>query len=162
AVWATPAPGGGRLGFPENHPNFLGVLPPAIGPAGATLQGHDLVLVVGSSVFPYYPYIPGALLPPGAALVQITCDPAEAARAPMGDALVGDVGLALAALLELVGESERAAPTPRPQPGEPVEADPMSGSSAMSALAEVWPADGIAVVETPSSTVALRNRLRLS
>jgi benzoylformate decarboxylase len=26
----------------------------------------------------------------------------------------------------------------------------------------VWPEDGIAVVETPSSTVALRNRLRLS
>ena len=21
-VWATPAPGGGRIGFPENHPNF--------------------------------------------------------------------------------------------------------------------------------------------
>src|SRR5436305_1724722 len=30
-VWATPAPGGGRLGFPENHPNFAGILPPAIG-----------------------------------------------------------------------------------------------------------------------------------
>ena len=38
----------------------------------------------------------------------------------------------------------------------------MSGSAAMAALAEVWPEDGIAVVETPSSTVALRNRLRLS
>jgi len=161
-VWATPAPGGGRLGFPENHPNFLGVLPPAIGPAGMTLEGHDLVLVVGSSVFPYYPYIPGALLPAGAALVQITCDPAEAARAPMGEAIVGDVALALGGLLELLGESERTAPTPRPEPGEPAEAEPMSGSSAMAALAEVWPADGIVVVETPSSTVALRNRLRLS
>jgi benzoylformate decarboxylase len=32
----------------------------------------------------------------------------------------------------------------------------------MAALAEVWPEHGIAVVETPSSTVALRNRLRLS
>jgi benzoylformate decarboxylase len=38
----------------------------------------------------------------------------------------------------------------------------MSGSTAMAALADVWPTDGIAVVETPSSTVALRNRLRLS
>src|SRR5438270_5939159 len=26
-VWASPAPGGGRIGFPENHPNFRGVLP---------------------------------------------------------------------------------------------------------------------------------------
>src|SRR5207302_2478503 len=67
-VWATPAPGGGRLGFPEDHVNFQGILPPAIGPASETLQGHDLVLVLGSSVFPDYPYIPGALLPAGTTL----------------------------------------------------------------------------------------------
>jgi benzoylformate decarboxylase len=162
AVWATPAPGGGRLGFPEDHANFRGVLPPAIGPASEALQGHDLVLVVGSSVFPYYPYIPGPLLPEGASLVQITSDPGEAARAPMGNAIVGDVALALERLLELLGPSERSAPEPRPLPGEPAEADPLSGSAAMAALADVWPQDGIAVVETPSSTVALRNRLRLS
>jgi benzoylformate decarboxylase len=162
AVWATPATGGGRLGFPESHPNFLGLLPPAIGPAAETLAGHDLVLVVGSSVFPYYPYIPGQLLPPGATLVQLTSDPSEAARAPMGRSILGDVGLALRALLELAGDSERTGPEPRPAPGEPVQAEPMSGSSAMAALAEVWPQDAIVVVETPSSTVALRNRLRIS
>ena len=161
-VWAAPAPGGGRLGFPEDHANFLGILPPAIAPASETLQGHDLVLVVGSSVFPYYPYIPGSLLPEGTSLVQITSDPSEAARAPMGNAIVGDVALALERLLELLGPSERPAPKPRPLPGEPAEADPISGSAAMAALADVWPHDGIAVVETPSSTVALRNRLRLS
>ena len=38
----------------------------------------------------------------------------------------------------------------------------MSGSEAMAALADAWPADAIAVLETPSSTLALRNRLRLS
>src|SRR5262249_54754927 len=90
-VWATPAPGGGRIGFPEGHPHFLGVLPPAIGPLAETLKGHDLILVAGSSVFPYYPYIPGSLLAEGSSLVAITSDPAEAARAPMGDAIVGDV-----------------------------------------------------------------------
>jgi benzoylformate decarboxylase len=162
AVWATPATGGGRLGFPEDHPSFQGVLPPAIGPLSETLKGHDLVLVVGSSVFPYYPYIPGPLLPEGTTLVQITSDPAEAARAPMGNAIVGDVALALERLLELLGPSDRPAPEPRPLPGEPAQADPISGSEAMAALADVWPQDGIAVVETPSSTVALRNRLRLS
>jgi benzoylformate decarboxylase len=161
-VWATPAPGGGRIGFPEDHANFLGILPPAIGPATETLSGHDLVVVVGSSVFPYYPYIPGPLLPQGAVLVQITCDPAEAARAPMGTAIVGDATLALEQLLELLGPSERPGPQARALPGEPVEAEPISGSAAMAALAEVWPQDGIAVVETPSSTIALRNRLRLS
>ncbi len=161
AVWASPATGGSRLGFPENHPNFVGVLPPAIGPVAETLKEHDLVLVVGSSVFPYYPYIPGPLLGDGSSLVAITSDPGEAARAPMGDAIVGDVGLALGRLVELVGESARPGPDPRPAPGEPASADPMSGSEAMAALADAWPQDGVAVVETPSSTVAFRNRLRL-
>jgi benzoylformate decarboxylase len=161
-VWASPATGGSRLGFPENHPNFAGVLPPAIGPLSETLKGHDLVLVVGSSVFPYYPYIPGPLLAEGTALVAITSDPGEAARAPMGDAIVGDVALALARLVDLVPAAERVAPEPRPAPGDPSEADPLSGSEAMAALAEVWPQDGIVVVETPSTTLALRNRLRIS
>jgi len=162
AVWATPAPGGGRIGFPEGHANFQGVLPPAIAPVSQTLEGHDFVLVVGSSVFPYYPYLPGPLLPAGATLVQLTSDPAEAARAPMGEAIVGDVALALEALLALTGESSRAQPAPRAQPTEVEDGDPLSGSAAMAALAAAWPADGIAVLEAPSSTLALRNRLRLS
>jgi benzoylformate decarboxylase len=161
-VWATPATGGGRIGFPENHPQFLGVLPPAIGALSETLKEHDLVLVVGSPVFPYYPYIPGPLLGPDTELVAITSDPGEAARAAMGDAIVGDVALALKRLVELVGDSDRPAPPARPAPGEPPHADPITGSEAMAALADVWPQDGIAVVETPSSTLALRNRLRLS
>jgi len=161
-VWASPGTASSRLGFPENHPNFIGVLPPAIGPLAQTLNGHDLILVVGTYVFPYYPYIPGPLLPEGASLVAITSDPDEAARAPMGDAIVGDVGLALQALVELVGTSARSGPEPRPAPPDPPDADPMSGSAAMAALADVWPDGGIAVAEAPSSSAALRNRLRLS
>ena len=161
-VWASPATGGSRLGFPENHPNFIGVLPPAIGAIAETLKEHDLVLVVGSSVFPYYPYIPGPFLAEGAELVALTSDPGEAARAPMGDALVGDVGRARSALVELVGTTDRQAPPSRPAPGDPPAADPMSGSQALAALAAAWPQDGIAVLEAPSSTLAARNRLRLS
>ena len=161
-VWATPAPGGGRLGFPEGHPNFRGVLPPAIGPVAQTLEGHDLILVAGSSVFPYYPYIPGPLLPEGAALVAVTSDPDEAARAPMGDAIVADVGLTLAALLEAVPESARPAPEPNPGPTEIPASDPLDSSTVHSALAEVLPGDGVVVLESPSSTLALRNQLRLS
>jgi len=161
-VWATPAPGGGRLGFPENHPHYRGVLPPAIGPVAQTLEGHDLILVVGSSVFPYYPYIPGPLLPAGAKLVAITSDPDEAARAPMGDALVADVKLTLAALLELVPESTRPAPEPNEGPQEIPPTDPLNPSTVHTALAEVFPEDGIVVLESPTSTLALRNQLRLS
>ena len=161
-VWATPATGGYRLGFPENHPNFRGVLPPAIGPVAQTLESHDLILVVGSSVFPYYPYIPGPLLPEGASLVAITSDPDEAVRAPMGDAIVADVRLTLEALLEAVPESSRPAPEPNQQPQEIPPGDPLDPSTVHTALGEVFPEDGIVVLESPSSTLALRNQLRLS
>jgi benzoylformate decarboxylase len=161
-VFASPAPGGGRLGFPEGHPLFQGVLPPAIGPVAETLKGRDLILVIGSSVFPYYPYIPGPLLPEGAALVAITSDPDEAARAPMGDVILADPGLALRALLAEVGEANRAEPTPLPEPSAGDETDPLTPTMVHSTLAQVFPDDGIVVLESPSSTLALRNQLRLS
>jgi benzoylformate decarboxylase len=161
-VWASPAPGGGRIGFPESHPHFRGVLPPAIGPLGETLAAYDFVLVAGASVFAYYPNIPGALLADGTELVAITSDPDEAQRAPLGDAVVADVRLTLEALLEAVGESAREAPEAPWPPPDPEESDPISPSAAVQALADVWPEDGIAVVEAPSATLAVRNRLKLS
>jgi len=161
-VWAIPAPGGGRIGFPENHALFQGILPPAIGPLGETLQAHDLVIVAGASVFSYYPNIPGPLLPGGGRLVAITSDPDEAARAPMGDAIVADVRLTLEALLAASFETERVAPEPRPAPEAPEDSNPMSASAAVAALADVFPDDAIVVLEAPSATIAVRNRLRIS
>ena len=161
-VFASPATGGGRLGFPEGHPLFQGVLPPAIGPVTETLKGRDLILVVGSSVFPYYPYIPGPLLPEGASLVAVTSDPDEAARAPMGDVILADPGLALRALLDQVGEANRTEPDPLPEPTGGDETDPLSSTMVHNTLAQVFPDDGIVVLESPSSTLSLRNQLRIS
>jgi benzoylformate decarboxylase len=167
-VGATPAPGGGRLGFPEGHALFRGVLPPAIGPAGEVLAAYDLVLVVGSSVFPYYPYVPGPALKAGTELVALTNDGDEAARAPAGDAIVADVGLTLAALLEaLDGVAVDRRPPPSLDPPPPVgDADPETGlmdaGDACGVLAGVLPGDAVVVLEAPSSTMALRNRLRIS
>jgi benzoylformate decarboxylase len=181
-VWASPATGGGRIGFPEDHPAFQGVLPPAVGPLAQALAGHDLVLVAGSSVFPYYPNIPGDFLPEGARLIAITSDPDEAARAPMGDAIVADVALTLRALVaELAVRSARAQagelddgdpaerePSDREPPPARFELDPpppgeqLSGGEVHTVLAELFPEDGIVVLESPSSTAALRNNLRLS
>ncbi len=161
-VFASPAPGGGRLGFPEGHPLFQGVLPPAIGPLAETLKGRDLILVAGSSVFPYYPYIPGPLLPDGAELVAITSDPDEAARAPMGEAIVADVALTLEALLAEVSEANRAEPDPLPDPAPGEDSDPLTPTLVHHTLGSVFPEDGIVVLESPSSTLALRNQMRLS
>ncbi|MGH2879078.1 MAG: benzoylformate decarboxylase [Solirubrobacteraceae bacterium] len=161
-VYATPATGGGRIGFPEDHPLFAGILPPAVQPIGEVLAAHDFVLTVGTSVFPYYPNVPGPLLAPGTKLVAITSDPDEAARAPMGDAILADPALTLAALAEQVGDSDREPPTPRPAAEAAPESDPISPSTAVRALAEAFPKDGIVVLESPSATLALRNQLRLS
>ncbi len=163
AVWASPLAGGGRIGFPEDHAAFQGMLPPAVGPLSQALAGHDLVLVAGSSVFPYYPNIPGEFLPAGAELVAITSDPDEAARAPMGDAIVADVALTLRALLAELGEpSGREPPPPRAALEPPPPGGQLSGGEVHERLAEVFPKHGIVVLESPSSTAALRNRLRLS
>lgn len=165
-VWAIPAPGGGRIGFPEGHPQFQGALPPGIAPVAETLAGHDLVVVVGASVFSYYPYLPGNLLPDGAELVQVTSDPDEAARAPMGEAIVADPALTLAALASALSEpSAREMPPQREGPMEPPpmdEGSAISGTEAMAALSAAFPDDGIVVLEAPSSTLALRNQLRIS
>jgi benzoylformate decarboxylase len=185
AVYATPATGGGRLGFPENHPLFQGILPPAVAPLGEALAPHDFVLAAGTSIFPYYPNIPGPLLAQGTSLTAITADPDEAARAPMGEAIVADVALTLAALADAVGAAmqepgahpptppagsspeapaarhPRVPPPPRAAPEEVPLTDPMSPSTAVRTLAEVFPRDGIVVLESPSATPALRNQLRL-
>jgi len=161
-VFAAPATGGGRIGFPESHANFRGYLPPAIGPVAETLKGYDLILVVGSSVFPYYPNIPGPLLPEGARLVQITSDPDEAARAPMGDSILGDPRLALEDLAARPGHPDRDPGEPPPDPVAGEEQRPITGTAAMHALAAAFPGDGIAVLEAPSSTLAFRHQLRIS
>ncbi|TDC60145.1 benzoylformate decarboxylase, partial [Micromonospora sp. KC207] len=110
-VWAAPAPE--RAPFPEDHPHFRGVLPYAIGPLAEALAGHDTVLVVGAPVFRYYPHVPGDHLPAGARLLHVTDDPDETARAPVGDSLLADPGLALAALVELLPATDRPPPAPR-------------------------------------------------
>jgi benzoylformate decarboxylase len=113
-VWV--APSAPRCPFPTTHPNFRGLLTASMADISRQLEGHDLVLVAGAPVFRYHQYDPGPLLPPGAELIQITCDPDEAARAPMGDAVVGDVALILAALADAVSEATRAAPKAREAP----------------------------------------------
>lgn len=161
-VFATPATGGGRIGFPEGHPNFRGMLPPGIAPVADTLKAYDMILVVGTSVFPYYPYLPGEYLPEGAKLVQLTSDPDEAARAPVGSSVIGDVKAGLEALLDLVPDSDRDLGESLPDPIAGPDESPITGTAAMHALRGVFPDDGIVVLEAPSCTLALRNQLRLS
>ncbi|MEV4497542.1 benzoylformate decarboxylase [Micromonospora arborensis] len=159
-VWSAPAPE--RAVFPEDHPHFRGVLPYAIGPLADALRGHDTVLVIGAPVFRYYPHIPGGHLPDGARLLHVTDDPDEAARAPVGDSLLGDPGLTLAALIDLVPPADRPPPAPRDAPTPPEITTPLSADALFAGLAAHWPADGVLVQESPSNLSALRRQLRIT
>ncbi len=91
-VWGHPWPSACP---PPDHRLYAGELPFAIAPLARQLEGHDLVLLIGAPMFHYYTYArgsfaPGAYLPDGTRLVHISDDPAETARASIGDSLVGD------------------------------------------------------------------------
>jgi benzoylformate decarboxylase len=161
-VWSAPAPE--RMGFPEDHPQYQGVLPFAIGPLAEELRGHDVVLVVGAPVFRYYPYVAGDYLPPGARLLHVSDDPDEVARAPVGDSLLGDPELTCAALAGLVPEGlNRPMPPARsasPAPEVPDQA-PFTPEAVFSVLARHRPAESILVQESPSNLAALRRQVRV-
>ena len=81
----------------------------------------------------------------------------------MGDALVADVKLTLAALLEAVPESSApgpgAEPAARRKSRRPTRSTPRPSTPPWP---RSFPEDAIVVLESPSSTLALRNQLRLS
>ncbi|MGI4790055.1 MAG: benzoylformate decarboxylase [Janthinobacterium lividum] len=156
-VYGTPA--AERAGFPENHPQFQGALPFAIKPLGDKLAGHDVALVVGAPVFRYYPYVPGEYLPSGLRLIHITDDPGEAARAPVGDSILGDPALALASLTGMVSPSGRSLPEPMPKQPTPEAATPITPDYLFYALAQARPENAVLVQESPSNMKPLHSRL---
>ncbi|HEY1732425.1 MAG TPA: thiamine pyrophosphate-binding protein, partial [Terriglobales bacterium] len=91
-----------RISFPTNHPNFLGTLSTTISKVCEQLTGYDLVVVFGGPAFRYHAWTPGAYLPKGTELVMITADADQAARAPMGDAIVGDPAVAMEQIAALI------------------------------------------------------------
>ena len=158
-VWAAPA--SERTPFPEDHPLFRGELPFAIGPLSEKLEGHDLAVVVGAPVFRYYPYVPGPYLPAGMRLLHISDDPAETSRAPVGDSIVGDAALSLAALADLLsghapsnGKAQRRrahAVTPRASSGNASPGAPLSAADVFATLNEIRPPHAVLVEESPSN-----------
>lgn len=98
------APSAPRCPFPTTHPCFAGILPSGIASLCAKLEGHDLVMVFGGPVFRYHQNEPGAHLPIGSKLVLVTGDYQEAARAPVGNAVVADVAAVLKALVQKLPE----------------------------------------------------------
>jgi benzoylformate decarboxylase len=159
-VWAAPA--SERTPFPEDHPLYCGGLPFAMAPLSELLEGRDIALVVGAPVFRYYPYIPGPYLPPGLRLLHVSDDPGETARAPVGDSLLGDSVLALAALTDLLAGHARSDGKVhkrlehRMAPHSPAAANGsvdgrLSAAQVFTTLNEIRPAHAVLIEESPSN-----------
>jgi benzoylformate decarboxylase len=150
------APLSERVPFPQNHPQYLGMLPTAMGPLSQRLQGFDLIIVIGAPIFRYYPYVAGPILPGGASLLQVTSDPYDAGAAAVGDSILGDAKLTLEALLQLVPEQpSRALPAPRPAnpPLSPSIRSRLTAAEVFAKLHAIAPPDTIVVQESPSNYV---------
>ncbi|GIG69146.1 benzoylformate decarboxylase [Phytomonospora endophytica] len=152
-VWSAPAES--RATFPQDHWLYQGALPPDMGPLDETLDGHDLVVVLGAPVFRRRHPVPGDYPPAGTTLVQLTSDPGEAARAPFGDAVIADVGYALQTLLDLIEDPKQ--PNPRAEPAERRPLDPggtkgspLDPAAVFTALARSAPAHTRWVHEAPT------------
>ena len=144
---------GARAGFPQDHPNYHGLLPAARGRLRDAVQGHDLVLVVGAPVLRQYPYEDGPFVAEGVRVVEVSQDPAEVHRSPADLAVLTDPGVFCAGLAGRVtrrepsGRAPRAVPTvPPPGPGEPMRAPHV-----FALLAERTDRDTVIVEETPST-----------
>ncbi|MFP3515524.1 benzoylformate decarboxylase [Pseudomonas sp. SIMBA_077] len=165
-VYAAPA--SERPPFPETHPLYAGGLPFAIAPLSQRLAGHDLAIVIGAPVFRYYPYVAGDYLPADLRLLHITDDPSEAARAPVGDSLLGDAVLSLEALIAQVKPRATGSATVKRQ-AHGLAAHPpaheqaqrvdglLSSLSLFQALRAATPANTVLLEESPSNLAELHS-----
>jgi benzoylformate decarboxylase len=148
AVWVSPM--SARNSFPERHPLFAGFLPADRAAIVSRLQGTDFIVVLGAPVFTYHVEGHGPHIPDGATLVQLTDDPGAAAWSPVGTAIVTNLKLGVAALLESSPVPARAPPVVAPR-AERLTPHRLSDSYLLQQIAALRPADSIIVEEAPSS-----------
>ena len=152
------APMSPRCGFPERHPLFAGFLPAAHDGIRAALEGHDVVVVLGSPVFPFHTEGTVDAVPEGTDLVQLTEDPDQAAFTPVGLSVVTGVRLGVRALLDAPPPPARTAPPPRP-PVARVGDEALTEELLLQTLADLRPADAIVVEEAPATRGPMHDHL---
>jgi benzoylformate decarboxylase len=154
SVWVSPF--SARCSFPERHRQFSGFLHASPGQLSETLRAHDLVVVIGAPVFTFHVEGHAAIFDGATALFQITDDPEAAAVTPSGTSIIATMKPALAALIELSGETTRAAPKSRVLPPAPAASDPISAEFLLHSLSVAMPDGAVLVEEAPSHRPALQ------
>jgi benzoylformate decarboxylase len=156
AVWESPM--SSRNSFPENHRLFAGFLTADRARIVQQLAGSDLILVLGAPVFTYHVEGEGPHIPVGAQLLQLTDDPAAAARCPVGISVVTNLKLGVASLLAQSKPPARMPPT-IPLRASTLPRGKLTDAYLLQQIATLRPANSIVVEEAPSSRGALHDRL---
>jgi benzoylformate decarboxylase len=148
SVWVSPF--SARCSFPERHPQFSGFLPASPGQLSEALRSYDVVIVIGAPVFTFHVEGHASIFDGGTTLFQITDDPDAAAVTPVGNSIVATMKPTLAMLLELLGETKRAAPAGRKLPPPPAVADPIPVEFLLHTLSGAMGEKAALVEEVPS------------
>ena len=110
----------GRVGFPQSHELFGGMIPADSGSLVARLGAHDTILVLGARVATLHVDGPKPYYPANSRIFQVSADPDTLAAAPGGEPVLASPRLAAAALSEALGRAERnygARELPSTEPG---------------------------------------------
>ena len=145
------APMSARCGFPGDHRLFAGYLSAEREKIVSALGDHDGIVVIGAPAFTYHVEGNGPHLPENARLAQITDDPAIAAWAPIGTAIVCGINAGVTALLHASEPPERPAPAPRQKAPRAKPSIPMSVAYMLQTFDEVRDPNTIIVEESPSA-----------
>ncbi len=157
AVWV--APFNHLTSFPEDHRLFQGFLPAAPEVVGSTLSTYDCVIVLGAPVFTFHVAGQCSLFDSGVPVIQLTRDEMSAARSGVGTSIVGNLRLAVPALLAAVGEATREAPPVKAAVPAPAASNPIKAEYLFHVLAGKVTPDTVIVEEVPSHRPALQDHL---
>lgn len=157
AVWVSPF--SARCSFPERHPQFCGFLHASPAQLSDALKDYDVVVVIGAPVFTFHVEGHAAIFDGATTIFQITDDADSAAVAPIGTSIVATMKPALAALLALLPDAQRAPAKGRVLPPAPLAADPIPVDYVMHTLSRTMPADAVLVEEAPSHRPAMHKYL---
>lgn len=165
-----------QVNFPTSHPQFLGIISPAMPDGRAALASADAVVAVGANVFPTYFHFSGRVLSADTALIHIDSAPAEIGKSePTDIGIHADPQVALAHLTDalestLSGSAKEAAKGRAAAAAEAKAAQnaawqarlkerwdisPMSAERMMSEIAAALPDDSIIVDDAVTTRAAI-------
>jgi benzoylformate decarboxylase len=145
---------GGQAGFPQDHPQWAGLLPFDRPRLRETLAPYDVVLAVGAPAFRQSPYHEGAFT--DTAVAVVTDEPDEAHRSAAELAVLGSPAEICSALAARLPNDYRGAGAHQPHSISP---QPGAAGEVLQALGERVPEDVVLVEECPSNQVELTYRI---